>query len=178
VAYVQKSSKDNYTGNNNQSLNQSWIGQFTVPTSQPITLQSIDGGVTGTDTLTVYDVPASVAGLVNNIIANVPGNPAFTYNTIELAFNKRFQAGLFLDMSYDYTKLSDLESPYQADTGDPLQQSDEITPPDYFENPYPTVSNLQKTSNWEFHLSSRYELPLQIGIGANFQVQSGFPYAR
>ncbi|HEY7789616.1 MAG TPA: carboxypeptidase regulatory-like domain-containing protein, partial [Vicinamibacterales bacterium] len=104
LAYVRKMSKDNYTGNNNQSLNQAWIGQFTVPVTVPVTLSSIDGsGPQGTQDLTVFDVPPGLAGVVNNIIANVPGNPTFTYDTAEVAFNKRFSKGLFLDTSFDYT---------------------------------------------------------------------------
>ncbi|MDE3153605.1 MAG: hypothetical protein KGN76_00790, partial [Acidobacteriota bacterium] len=38
--------------------------------------------------------------------------------------------------------------------------------------------NRQVTTAWQFHLSSRYELPYQIGIGANLQIQSGWQYAR
>ena len=31
---------------------------------------------------------------------------------------------------------------------------------------------------WTFHLSSRYELPMQVGLGVNFAMQSGWNYAR
>lgn len=43
---------------------------------------------------------------------------------------------------------------------------------------YPAVPNRQTTTGWVYHLSANYELPLQIGIGANFQIQSGANYAR
>ena len=36
----------------------------------------------------------------------------------------------------------------------------------------------QTSSNWQFHLSGRYDLPHGIGLGGNVQVQSGWPYSR
>ncbi len=173
VAYVRKMQRDQFS-----TYNTAWAGQFTVPVTVPVTLQSYDGGVSGTQNYTVYDIPGSLAGQTPNAIAQIPGSGGnWNYDTIELAFNKRFQKGLFLDTSWDWTRSNDLESPANV-TNSPLQQSDVISPPNYFENPYPTVSNRQTTTSWEFHLSSRYELPYQIGIGANFEVQSGWNYAR
>jgi hypothetical protein len=177
VSYVRKMSRSQFTGNNTQSLNQSWVGQFTVPVTVGVPLDSV-AGVGPTQTFTVFDVPDALAGVVNNIIANIPGDGGdWNYDTIEVAFNKRFSRGLFLDSSFDWTRADDLQSPWE-NTNDPLQQSNVITPPDYFENPFPSVSNRQKTTTWGFHVSSRYELPYQVGVGVNLQVQSGWNYAR
>lgn len=178
VAYVRKMSRDQITGQNNQSFNAAWVGQFTVPVNVPVTLRSVDGGILGVQNFTVNDIPNALSGVISNQIANIPGDGgSWNYDTVELAFNKRFAAGLFLDTSFDWTRADDLESPYQ-NSNNPLTQSDTISPADYFENPYSTISNRQTTTLWSFHLSSRYVFKYDIGVGANFDVQSGWPYAR
>src|SRR5439155_7079894 len=48
----------------------------------------------------------------------------------------------------------------------------------FFLNVNPAVSNRQASSNWQAHLAGRYVFPLEIGVGANVQVQSGWPWAR
>ncbi len=175
VAYVRKMSRQTLVGVNN-SYNALREGQFTVPVTVPVTLQSFDGGVAGVQNFTVYDIPASLKGQVANIITNAPGNNgAYNYDTIEFAFNKRFSKGLFLDSSFDWTRNDDLRR--NSASNSPLTQSDPIST-DYFQNVYPTTSNRQTTTQWVFHLSSRYELPYQIGVGANFAIQSGWEYAR
>jgi hypothetical protein len=171
-------SRRQFTGQNVQSLNASWVGQFTVPVAVSLPIQNFDTGVTSTQDFTVFDVPDSLASVVNNVIATIPGNGGdWNYDSFEVAFNKRFQRGLFVDAGFDWTRADDLESPWQ-NTNSPLQQSDVISPPDYFENPFPAVSNRQKTTGWGVHLSGRYELPYGIGVGGNLQVQSGWQYAR
>jgi hypothetical protein len=92
-----------------------------------------------------------------------------------MAFNKRFSSGLFLDSSFDYTKRNDLRN--NTHSTSPLTQSDPIGTGFYYEV-FPDVSNRQKTSIWVFHLSSRYELPYEVGIGVNLAVQGGWNYAR
>ncbi|MGE5242776.1 MAG: hypothetical protein ACM3SQ_00925, partial [Betaproteobacteria bacterium] len=95
---------------------------------------------------------------------------------IELAFNKRFGSGFFLDSSYDWSH-SDALVNNSASTS-PLTQADPIATGRYFQNVFPTVPNRQKLTSWVFHLSSRYDFPYQIGVGLNFAVQSGWNYAR
>jgi hypothetical protein len=173
AAYVRKMSRDNYATFNNARL-----GQYTVPVTVPITLRGIDTGITGTQNYTLFDIPASLRGVTDNVIATMPDsvdNGAYTYDTIELAFNKRFSAGLFLDSSFDYTKRDDLRT--NSASASPLTQSDPIGNGFYFDI-FPTVAPRQNTSAWVFHLSSRYELPYQIGLAANLAVQSGWNYAR
>jgi hypothetical protein len=161
------------------TFNRAWIGQFTQPVTRTVSLQNITSGVIGGETFTVFDVPAGLRGVVSNIIGNVPesaGGGAANYDTIELAFNKRFASGLFVDTSFDVTRADDLRNPNGV-SNSPLTQADPI-PATYFENVYPAVANRQSTSVWSFRVSGRYELPLAINIAANVRVQSGWNYAR
>ena len=51
------------------------------------------------------DIPTALKGHVQNVITTMPDSAnggAENYDTIELAFNKRFGSGFFLDSSYDY----------------------------------------------------------------------------
>jgi hypothetical protein len=172
IAYVRKA-----TRNQIATFNASWVGQMTVPVTVPVALRSYDGGVSGTQSFTVYDVPSTLRGAVNNVTANVPGDGgAATYNTVEAAFSKRFGIGVYVDSSVDYTSKDDLRSPTNT-SNSPLTQSDPIGT-GYFLNAYPAIGNRQATSVWEFHVSARYELPLDIGVGANVRTQSGWNYAR
>ena len=172
VAYVRKMVRDIYA-----NFNVAREGQFTVPISAPVTLRSFDGGIQGITVFTVYDIPASLRGVVRNQFTNIPasvGGGAYNYNTFELAFNKRFAGGLFFDSSFDYL------------TRDELRQNTASTNPfatdplaiNYFQNVYPTVSNRQTSSTWQAHFAGRYQFAYGIGAGANVQVQSGWPYAR
>lgn len=161
------------------TFNQAWIGQFTQPVTRTVSLQDVLGGITGSETFTVLDIPASLRGVVSNVIRNVPdaaGGGAANYDTVEVAFNKRFAAGLFVDTSFDLTRADDLRNPNGV-SNSPLTQADPI-PASYFENPYPEVTNRQSTSVWSFRASGRYELPLAINVAGNVRVQSGWNYAR
>ncbi|HVC20316.1 MAG TPA: hypothetical protein VNE16_09570, partial [Vicinamibacterales bacterium] len=104
-----------------------------------------------------------------------PGGGAQNFDTIEVAFTKRFQKGLFLDTSYDWTRSNALFSPYDF-SASPTTQADPIST-GYYVTPYPTVGTAQKSTSWVWHLSSDYEFPYQIGVGLNFEVQSGWNYA-
>jgi hypothetical protein len=48
----------------------------------------------------------------------------------------------------------------------------------YFNNANPAVSNRQNSTNWQGRLISRYSFAHDIGVAANFRVQSGFAYSR
>jgi hypothetical protein len=172
VAYVRKMVRDVY-GN----INVAREGQFTVPVTVPVTLRSVDGGVQGVQNFNLMDIPASLRGVVQNQFINIPGSVgggSYNYDTFELAFSKRFPNGVFIDSSFDYLRRDELRSngaTTNAFSTDPLGIG-------YFQDVNPAVSNRQWSSNWQFHLSGRYEVPFGIGFGANVQVQSGWPYAR
>ena len=172
VAYVRKMVRDIYA-----NFNIAREGQFTVPVAAPVTLRSIDGGIAGTQIFNLFDIPASLRGVVRNQFTNIPdsvGGGSYNYDTFELAFNKRFPGGLFVDSSFDYLRRDELRSNSASGSAfgtDPLGIG-------YFQNVYPTVSNRQTNSTWQAHLSGRYQFPYDIGAGANVQVQSGWQYAR
>lgn len=172
TAFVRKMSRNQFA-----TFNISREGQFTVPVTRTVTLSDINGPV-GSQTFNLVDIPDSLKGVVNNVIATMPDsvqNGAYTYNTFELAFNKRFSAGLFLDSSFDYTLRDDLRN--RTASTSPLTQSDVIAT-GFYQNVNPSVPNRQNTSVWQFHLSSRYQFPYQFGVAANFAVQNGWQYSR
>jgi hypothetical protein len=172
VAYVRKMDRNQADFN---GYNPNWVGQFTVPVAATVSIQDYGTGVAGPQTFNAYDIPASLKGVVSNVIDTIPGGGNYDYDTVEFAFNKRFSQGLFLDSSFDYTRSK--EDRANSSSNNPLTQSEPIGT-GYFENPYPTVPNKQTTSSWVFHVSSRYEFPYQIGVGVNMSVQSGWNYAR
>jgi hypothetical protein len=116
-------------------------------------------------------------GVVRNQFTNVPdsvGGGSYDFDTIEVAFNKRFGNGLFLDSSIDYLRRDELRlntASTSAFGTDPLGIG-------YFQNVNPAVSNRQASANWQAHISGRYQFPYAIGVGTNVQVQSGWPWAR
>jgi Carboxypeptidase regulatory-like domain/TonB dependent receptor len=174
IAWVRKQTR-NAVG----TFNAAWIGQFTQPVSRTVSLQDVVSGVTGSETFVVFDIPASLRGVVANVIRNVPESAnggAANYDTIELAFNKRFGSKVFVDASVDTTRSDDLRNANGV-SNSPLTQADPISST-YFENVYPSVGNRQSTSVWSARVSGRYELPLAINVAANVRVQSGWNYAR
>ncbi|MCA1585667.1 MAG: hypothetical protein LC791_13175 [Acidobacteria bacterium] len=172
VAYVRKMVRDIYA-----NFNIARDGQFTVPFSASVTLRSFDGGIEGTQIFDVRDIPASLRGVVRNQFTNIPdavGGGSYNYDTFQVAFNKRFTGGLFLDSSFDYLWRDELRSNTASTSAfatDPLAIG-------YFQNIYPAVSNRQSSSNWQARFSGRYVFPYAIGVGTNVQVQSGWPWAR
>ena len=172
VAYVRKMVRDIYA-----NFNIARDGQFTVPFSTALILRSFDGGVEGTQTFDLVDIPTSLRGVVRNQFTNIPdavGGGSYNYDTIELAFNKRFTGGLFIDSSFDYLHRDELRSnsaSTSAFSTDPLGIA-------YFQNVNPAVPNRQASSTWQARMSGRYQFPYAIGVGGNVQVQSGWPWAR
>ncbi|MDE3154544.1 MAG: TonB-dependent receptor [Acidobacteriota bacterium] len=172
IAYVRKMERNNFT-----TYNAAWDGQFTVPLTVPVTLVNYPGTVQGVQDFNLMDVPTSLKGVIQNTIANIPasvGGGSFNYDTLELTLNKRFPNGLFLDSSFDYQWRDELRQNFAVTnpfSSDPLGVN-------YFQNVYPAVSNRQKSTNWQAHVSGFYRLPYEIGVGLNVQVQSGFAWAR
>lgn len=161
------------------TLNEAWLGQFTEPLQRQIALVDYGTGALRTETFQVFDLPVALRGVVRNVIRNLPDSTnggAATYDTLELAFNKRFPSGLFVDASADVTSADDLRNAGST-SNSPLTQADPIGI-GYFENPYPAVSNRQQTSVWSARASGRYTLPLAVNIAANVRVQSGWNHAR
>src|SRR6185437_10159391 len=153
VLYVRKMTRNQYDSN---GINIAREGQFTVPVNESVTLANYDGSksgaVQGTQDFTVYDIPNSLAGVVQDEITTDPASVNFgaaNYDTVEVGFNKRFAQGLFLDTSFDWTRRDDLRT--NSSSNRPLTQSDTIST-GYYQNVFPTVPNRQVTSTWTYHL--------------------------
>jgi len=189
VAYVRKMEKNLYT-----TINTARIGQYTVPVSVNVPITNFNGtstgNVVGTQQFTVFDIPSNLKGVVANRITNIPdslGGSEWTYDTLELAFNKRFGTGLFLNASYDYQWRSDLRQAAN-NSGAPNPSNSNLNSDPigivgaagsmYFAQVYPTVGALQKTTTWDAHLSARYNFKYDIGLAVNYSAQAGWPYAR
>jgi hypothetical protein len=171
-AYVRKMTRDEFA-----TYNVLREGQFTVPRSVAVQEQDFVNGVTGTRTLTLYDIPDSLRGQVQNVVANIPdsvGGGDFNYDTIQFALNKRFTKGLFVQSSFDYQWRDELRQ--NTNSTSPLN-SDPLGI-NYYQNVFPDVSNRQASTNWQARLLGRYVFPYEIGTAVNIRAQSGWAYAR
>ena len=149
-----------------------WIGQLTVPTAVTIT------GPSGRDeTYNVLDIPDSLTGQSDALFDNIPGSD-FHYTTAEIAFSGRAGARLFVQVSADYQWRDELRTPDIPNWGanDPL--STDPIGVNFFLNPYPAVSNRQRTTGYHAQAAGRYAFAHQVGVSANFRYQSGFAYSR
>jgi hypothetical protein len=112
---------------------------------------------------------------------NIPDG-SFTYDTVQFAFNKRFGSGLFIQTSYDYQWRDELRGGTFSNTNTISPSTSPLNsdpyPVGFFQDVYPTVSNRQKSTNWQGRLIGRYVFKYDIGFAANLRVQSGFGYAR
>jgi hypothetical protein len=173
TAYVRKQVRDEFT-----TFNVLREGQFTVQRQIPITLRSFDGGIGETRTFTIFDIPDTLRGRVQNVVTNIPesvGGGDYNYDTIQFAFNKRFSGGLFIQSSFDYQWRDELKTT-RAPATSPLN-SDPLNI-EYFQNVYPTVSNRQESTNWQGRVLGRYVFKHDVGVAVNVRVQSGWAWAR
>jgi hypothetical protein len=171
VAYVRKQVRDEFA-----TRVPARDGQYTVPVQRTVEIRGFDTGITGTQTFTLYDVPAGLG--TQNIVATIPdGEGSYDYDTIQFAFNKRFQRNLFIQSSFDYQWRDELRNASNPSTSplvaDPINTT-------YYQNAaaYREVGNRLTSANWNYRLLGRYEFPYQIGFATNLRVQSGWPWAR
>ena len=127
-------------------------------------------------TYNLLDVPDSLAGSTETAYTNYP-NSDFTYDTIEIAFQKRLGKAFF-QISTDYQwrdelRTADMTSP--ASSTSPLSTDPIGVFPQISINP--SAGNRQKTKMYHAQLAGRYTFPYEVGLGVNYRYQSGFPYA-
>jgi hypothetical protein len=173
AAYVRKNTNNEFTSSAGATpLDISRVGRFTVPVTVTVPIRDFVNGVTGAQTFNLMDLP-DVPTPVNQF-TNIPDG-SYKYDTLQLAFNKRFATGLFIQSSYDYQWRDELR---RADniSGSPLTSDPMAT--GFFLNPNPSISNRQQTTNWQGRLIGRYVFKYDVGIAANLRVQSGYPYSR
>jgi outer membrane receptor protein involved in Fe transport len=126
-------------------------------------------------------------------IARVPNDAAFqfdvaydtfpdsdmSWDTLELAFTRRFVGSFFVQGSFDYQWRDELRSANldnrfplnsfsleQARTGRPLWQNHSLD-----------VFYRQPNTGWVAKLLARYVFPRDMAVSANVRHQSGFPWA-
>ena len=138
----------------------------------------------GTVDVQLLDLNQAPTG--QNTVTNVPDGH-YKYDTLQFAFNKRFGRGLFIQSSYDYQWRNELKgggglgssttttNTLANPSGSPLN-SDPISI-GFFQNASATISNRQKSTNWQGRAMARYVFKYDIGVATNLRVQSGFNYA-
>jgi hypothetical protein len=177
VAYVRKMERNLYT-----TINTARIGQYTQATPVNVNVLDVVNTTPVVTPFTVYDIPNSLKGVVNNVIMNIPdslGGPNWTYDTLEFAFNKRFGTGLFLNSNFDYQWRKDLRNPAASNSNlssDPIGTIGGAGSM-FFAQVYSTAP-LQSTTVWDAKASARYQFKYEIGVAANYSAQAGWPYSR
>lgn len=172
LAYVRKMVRDEFA-----TFNVLRQGQFTEPASVTVPIRDYGNAGVTTETFSLMDIPASLRGQVRNIVSNIPeevGGGNYNYDTIQLAFNKRFSGALFVQSSFDYQWRDELRQNTASTSplnSDPLGVG-------YFQNANPAVSNRQESTNWQGRLMGRYVFPLDVGFAVNLRAQSGYAYSR
>jgi hypothetical protein len=172
AAYVRKQVRDEFA-----TFNVAREGQFTVPVATTVVMRRFDGGIEGNQVFNVFDIPDALRGVVRNVVATIPdsvGGGNFDYDTIQLAFNKRFSRGLFLQSSFDYQWRDELKQNSASNSplnSDPLGIN-------YYQNVFPAVPNRQNSTNWTGRLMGRYVFPYDMGAAVNLRLQSGWMWAR
>jgi hypothetical protein len=104
-----------------------------------------------------------------------PNANTHTYDTISFSLEKRFSQNFFANGSFDYQWRSEGR---RADSisNNPLD-ADPISV-GWYQNHSQDVGTIQDTTNWNFRMLARYQMPYEIGLATNLRVQSGWNYAR
>ena len=124
-------------------------------------------------------VPDDVAGAVDNQIAAFPGMHA-SYDTFQVAVDRRFTGGLLLQASFDYQWRDEFRAAAD-ETRSPLFADPLVVGSGghgrIWQNHSLDVPARQATTNWGGRLLARFDLPWGVGLSANVRHQSGWPYA-
>jgi hypothetical protein len=169
--YVRKSQYD-YVPFYFTPLIPAWMGNVNV--SKRVVTSSTAGG---TETYSLLDVPDSIADQTDGAFDNWPDSD-FHYDTIEVAFNKRFSDKFFIQSSFDHIWRNELRSADISNWGttSPLSTDPIGVGPQLTINP--AAPNRQKTTMYHAQFMGRYTFPKDVAFAVNYRVQSGFPYAR
>jgi hypothetical protein len=148
-----------------------WLGRVTVPT------RVVNVSSSGIETFSLLDVPASIAGQTDGAFDNWADGD-FHYDTIELAFNKRFSQRFFIQSSFDHIWRNELRSADITNLGttSPLATDPIAVQPQFTLNP--SAPNRQKTTMYHAQFLGRYTFPYDVAFAVNYRLQSGFPFSR
>ncbi len=140
----------------------------------PCPVNALTGAV-----LRVQRVPDDVAGVVDTRIAAFPGMAA-SYDTLQVAVNRRFRGGFLLQASFDWqwrdefrSAAGEARSPLYAE---PLQVGS-ANRGRIWQNHGLDVDFRQRSTNWAGRLLARWTFGPGIGVSTNVRHQSGWPYA-
>jgi hypothetical protein len=153
-------------------LIKAWIGKVNV--AKRVTNASPTGSL---ESFSLLDVPDAVAGDTDALFDNWPDGD-FHYDTIEVAFNKRFSDRFFIQSSFDHIWRNELRSADIPDWGStsPLSTDPIGVGPQFTLNP--AAPNRQKTTMYHAQFLGRYTFKYDVAFAVNYRLQSGFPYAR
>ena len=164
VSYVRKMYNNWWT-----RFNRGITNNLTVPVTT--TCSGCPGSFAGT-TLNLVTVPAPL--VIDNIYDQTPGANNLDFDTIQVALNRRFTKGFFIQGNFDYQWRNEMRSALN-DSQDPLT-TDPIGAQFYI-NYNPSVPLVQENTSWNAKLLARYTLPREIGLATSVRHQSGYPWA-
>jgi Carboxypeptidase regulatory-like domain len=174
VAYVRKQTSNEYA-----TLNLARLNRYTVPVNVNVAVQPFGQATATIQSFSLLDLPDKPTP--NNVVTNVPDG-SYKYDTLQLAFNKRFGTGLFIQASYDYQWRNELRGNGSFTNTNTIGPSTSPLNSDpigigYYMDVNPAVGNRQKSTNWQGRAIARYTFKGDIGIAANLRAQSGYAYA-
>jgi hypothetical protein len=107
---------------------------------------------------------------------NFPGGN-YIYDTIQLAFRRRFAGRFFVQGNFDYQWREEVRQGSSGSTGvaDPIGVN--TGGGGFSANYHPDVPYLQNSTNWQGKVLTRYVFPYDVAVAANFRYQSGWPWA-
>jgi outer membrane receptor protein involved in Fe transport len=170
-SYVRKQTRNNWMFSSLEPLN---IARATDNLTRPYTTTCVNcpGSFDG-QTLNLRTLPD---GVPNNevVYANAPGDTDGAYDTMQVAYRRRFRAGFLVNAHFDYQWRSEMRNPAFAAQGnlvtDPISVS---WGPEY----NTAVRLIQDTTYWNIGVTSRYQLGNGIGVAGSWRSNSGFPWA-
>ena len=174
VAYVRKQ-----TSNEFATLNLARLNRYTVPVTISVPVQAYGQATATNQTFNLLDLPDKPTP--NNVVTNIPDG-SYKYDTLQLAFNKRFGTGLFIQASYDYQWRNELRGNSSFTNTNTIGPSTSPLNSDpigigYYMDVNPAVGVRQKSTNWQGRAIARYTFKYDVGVAANLRAQSGYAYA-
>ncbi len=125
------------------------------------------------ESLQVARVPDEAAGAQDVLIDTFPFSTS-SYDTLQVAFSRRFNRRFFIQGSFDYQWRDELRSALGEDRTplvvDPIAV-------EFWQNHSLDVSHLQTNTNWQAKVLGRYVFPGDLATSLNLRYQSGWPWA-
>jgi outer membrane receptor protein involved in Fe transport len=177
-SYVRKQQRNDYGQWNRAQQNPLFAGQG-IPCGDSVFPCPVDP-FTG-ETLRLQRVPDSAANAQDQVIDTFPDSDG-NYDTIQLAYTRRFGDNFFIQGSGDYQWRDELRRA-DAEAQDPLTSDPLDTGCDVggattcWQNHSLDVPFRQENTNWGARLLARYVFPQEIGVSGNIRYQSGWPWA-